>query len=190
MRSGGLRQQSDEPGVWGDFDTPAVGHKAGALVEGERLGMVQRAGVEEEAGGVVGPCLALRVDHEGMPGALADKVGGHTEERDFDVGEGPAVEFQDALIAVVRTEEEDVDLGVGEEGREFVVTEAQAAEPEPAFADGAEDAAVAFEIRFSEAFDRECRGRLGELRRLPHFEIGDHGGDVPRGHLEITFGKH
>lgn len=62
--------------------------------------------------------------HEVAAEALAEEVCGEAEEFEFDVGEGAAVEFEEAFVFAVDGEGEDVDAGVVEGGEEFFVAHA------------------------------------------------------------------
>lgn len=186
---GGAGEQAGEAGIGGDFDGAAEGEEAEVLVEGEGVGVVEGAGVEPEAAGREREGVADGEGEEGGAGAAPDERGSDAEEGDFDFGQGAAVDFEESFTGVVM-ESEDIDGGVVNDGGELGVGKQETAEPEPGFADGAEEGAVAGKLGLGERLDVEGRGGGRQGRRLAQLEIGDHRRDSAGRDGGVAVGDH
>ena len=148
-------------------------------IEGERRWVVERAGVQPDPADAFPPRQGERRRHQ--PASFsAPRHGGHeTEERDLARTSLPEIEFDDALPVRARIE---LYLWIVQDGRQRLVREREAREPEPVLADLAKQRAVGIQVRVAPPDQR--RGRPGVGGRRRHLQVGDDGGDMPCRHVQ------
>src|SRR5262245_56945967 len=98
------RRGAVEARIVGDLDLPPKRAETGALVERQRGGMIEGAGVQPQPLDRPRPRKRQRVVHQPVPGAGADELWGDAEHADLADLKLAEVEFEQAFVATVSHE--------------------------------------------------------------------------------------
>src|SRR5215218_7412955 len=93
------RHRSIEPRIVDHLDLPPERTKARALVEGERGGMIEGAGMQPEPRERLRPRDLLRAVHQPAAGAGADEFFGKPERNDLALSGLAKIHLEQAFIA-------------------------------------------------------------------------------------------
>src|SRR5207245_933001 len=99
MLRGTPRRRSVKARVVSDFDLATERTKTRALIERQRGGMIERAGVHPDTVDRLRPCQFQRAVHQPAPGAAADQFCGHAEEGQLALTDLPKIQFKQSLVA-------------------------------------------------------------------------------------------
>src|SRR3546814_19812977 len=104
-----------------NLDHDRVGPEAGALVEAERSGMVEAAGMHPETLDRPGPGQLDRPLHEEPPGSRSDRLRHHAEEGDLAFAWLAEIQLQpaDVLVRTGLPQPVTLDTRHGEDGGEL-----------------------------------------------------------------------
>src|SRR5438046_2750374 len=91
-------QGAVEPWVGSDLDLTAIGTEASALVEGQRAGMIEAAGMKPESRQRLCPSALQRAVHQQAGGAGANQLRGHAKQHQLAIVLLAEVELQQALV--------------------------------------------------------------------------------------------
>ncbi len=142
MRRGIARQDVGEARVEKGFHRAPHGDKPRAAISGERGGVIEAAGVDVDAPGVVAPRARHGLSEEPAAVALPGISGNESDERQLAIAWRAAVEFEhpDGLIAIPHFEQ--LDVPMVEDRAQLAIAHDQAREPQPWRADRAEQVSI------------------------------------------------
>ena len=90
-----------EPRIVDHFDLPPEWTKARALVEGQRGGVIEGAGVQPDAFDRPRPRELQRAVHQPAAGAGSDQFFGDAEKADFALAGLAKIQFEQAFVAPI-----------------------------------------------------------------------------------------
>jgi hypothetical protein len=190
MRRGSARHRTVQPRIIHHLDLPPAGAKARTLVEGERGGMVEGAGVQPEPIDLMRPGDLKRAVHQPAAGAAAAEFCGDAEHPDLALAGLGKIQFEQALVAAVIDQRVDFELRRMQVRRELGVAHPDARYPQPFLADAAVEIAKPVERRRLDPAQRPGRRGIGPRRGTRgHLQMRDDGGELAGGDVGIAVGR-